>query len=197
MELKDTYVRKDYIENVNIKFAKTNPNAVIPSKEEENAGYDIYACLDEDYIIIPPHTTQLVPTGIASAFDAGYYIQIEERGSTGSKGMKKSAGVIDSGYRGQWFVAITNTNNVDIIISKYPSTKLSNIKEVLSKDFKCFKKIRARRRLKRAVFYPATKAIAQAIIHIVPKSAVEEITFNELQTIASNRGTGVLGSSGK
>ena len=48
-------------------FAKVRPNAIIPSKEDENAGYDIYACFDEDYMVIPPHSTKLIPTGIASA----------------------------------------------------------------------------------------------------------------------------------
>ena len=31
-------------------FAKMNEKAVIPSKKNEDAGYDIYACFDEDYI---------------------------------------------------------------------------------------------------------------------------------------------------
>ena len=37
-------------------FAKIRPYAIIPSKEDENAGYDIYACFDEDYLVIPPHS---------------------------------------------------------------------------------------------------------------------------------------------
>ena len=48
-------------------FAKVRPNAIIPTKEKENAGYDIYACFEEDYIIIPRFSTRLIPTGIASA----------------------------------------------------------------------------------------------------------------------------------
>jgi len=82
-------------------FAKVKPNAIIPTKKEENAGYDIYACFDENthYLVIPPQETILVPTGIASAMNNNYYLQVEERGSTGSKGIKKSAGVIDSSYR--------------------------------------------------------------------------------------------------
>ena len=27
-------------------------------------GFDIYACFDEDYIVINPHETKLIPTGI-------------------------------------------------------------------------------------------------------------------------------------
>ena len=36
----------------NVKFAKVHPNAIIPSKREEDMGFDIYACFDEDYIMI-------------------------------------------------------------------------------------------------------------------------------------------------
>lgn len=45
--------------------------------------------------------------------------------------------------------------------------------------------------------YPYEKAIAQALIIPVPKVKVEELTYNELKEIASDRGMGALGSSGK
>ena len=51
-------------------FAKVKPDAIIPSKRDEDAAMDIYACFDEDYLVIPPHTTILIPTGIASAFSS-------------------------------------------------------------------------------------------------------------------------------
>ena len=49
-------------------FAKVNPDAVIPVKRNTDAGYDCYACFEEDYIIIEPHQTKLIPLGVASAF---------------------------------------------------------------------------------------------------------------------------------
>ena len=87
-----------------ILFAKVDKHAIIPSKRDEDAGYDIYPCFDEDYRVIMPHETAMVPTGIASAFDKSWYVQLQERGSTGSKGIKYGAGVIDSGYRGEWWI---------------------------------------------------------------------------------------------
>ena len=45
--------------------------------------------------------------------------------------------------------------------------------------------------------YPTTKAITQAILVPVPAVEVEEITYDELLAIPSERGTGRLGSSGK
>ena len=87
-----------------VKFAKVHPNAIIPSKRDEDMGFDIYACFDEDYIVIEPHETKLIPTGIASACDSNYGFLVFERGSTGSKGIARRCGVIDSGYRNEWFI---------------------------------------------------------------------------------------------
>ena len=101
-----------------VRFAKVKPDAIIPSKRLEDAGMDVYACFDEDYLVIPPHTTVMISTGIASACSVDYVFLLRERGSNGSKGLAQRAGVIDSGYRGQWFVPITNTNRVPVVIVK-------------------------------------------------------------------------------
>ena len=94
----------------NVKFAKVRPDAIIPSKRDEDMGFDIYACFDEDYIFLQPGETKLIPTGIASTCDSDYGFALRERGSTGSKGIALRCGVIDSGYRNEWFVCLTNTN---------------------------------------------------------------------------------------
>ena len=121
-------------------FAKVKENAIIPSKEEENAGFDIYACWDgveKKDKIIKPHTTKLIPTGIACALPINYYFQVEERGSTGSKGIKKSAGVVDSGYRGEIFIAISNVNDKYVIFGDkdtYLQEALNELKKWQSVD---------------------------------------------------------------
>jgi dUTP pyrophosphatase len=162
-------------------FAKVKEGAVIPSKDDENAGYDIYPCFLEDYMYFKPHETKLVPTGIASALNNKYYIQIQERGSTGSKGMKYGAGVIDASYRGEWFIVITNTNDIPMVIAK---------EHVTTKDI--FGEFGMR-----YIIYPYSKAIAQGIVHEVPQMNVTELTYQELLMIESERGTRALGSSGK
>lgn len=73
-------------------FARTNETVVIPSKNEENAGYDIYANFSDDFVAIPPHNTFMIPTGLISACDAKYYFQLFERGSTGTKGIAQRCG---------------------------------------------------------------------------------------------------------
>lgn len=165
--------------NTTVKFARVRPTAVIPTKRDEDAGFDIYADFEDDFIIIDPHTTTLIPTGIASACDADYCFILKERGSTGTKGIAQRCGVIDSGYRNEWFVPITNTTNKKIAIVKKDADYIFM------------------RNTSGYTIYPYEKAIAQALIIPVPKVNVEELTYNELKEIASDRGMGALGSSGK
>lgn len=167
----------------NIKFAKVNPNAKIPSKRDEDMGFDIYACFDEDYMVINPHETKLIPTGIASACDSDYGFLVFERGSTGSKGIARRCGVIDSGYRNEWFIGLTNTTNKVMFISKLSE------RETYDKYYDDT--------MPESFVYPYSKAIAQVLVTPVPKVKVEEISYEELQNIKSERGLGALGSSGK
>ena len=162
----------------NIKFAKVHPNAKIPTKRTEDAAMDIYACFDLDWVGIEPHTSKLIPTGIASAFDPNWAIVFRERGSTGVKNMKINAGVIDSGFRGEYFVSIYNGNDAPLYITKYMDGEQAP-------------------ESKNAILYPYSKAIAQALIVEVPEVNVEEIPYEELQQIPSERGTGMIGSSNK
>lgn len=167
----------------NVKFAKVKPDAIIPSKREEDMGFDIYACFDEDYIVINPHETKLIPTGIASACDQGYGFLVFERGSTGSKGIARRCGVIDSGYRNEWFIGLTNTTNKVMFISKLSEQETYN---------KYYGNL-----MPESFVYPYSKAIAQALIVPVPKVNVEETPYEELKEIKSERGMGALGSSNK
>ena len=170
-----------------IYFSKVKQKAIIPSKELENAGYDFYACFDEDFMEIKPFTTKLIPTGIAWASSPKYYLQIEERSSTGSKGIKKSAGVVDSGYHGEIFIAVTNSNDKPIVISKLTLEELSTTyPQTFPQSYP-----------QNAIIYPYSKAIAQGVVHEVPVLEIEEIPYEELLKIESKRGTGALGSSNK
>ncbi len=172
------------MENNVLFFAKVNPDAVIPTKSDENAGYDVYACSPKGEsgmmkpIMIKPHETVSIPTGIAAAVSKDYYIQVQERGSTGIKGLKYGAGVIDSGYRGEIFIVITNTNHHPMIICDPLDPSVFTYTR---EDY----------------IYPINKAIAQLVIHKVPVMEVKEISYDELKNIPSDRGVGALGSSGK
>lgn len=163
----------------NIKFAKVHPNAKVPSKRREDAGYDLYACFDSDWIEIPAFESRLIPTGIASAIDESWAFIIRERGSTGVKNIKVSAGVIDSGFNGQWFVCLYNANSVPLFISKIGETgEQSPLTEHPN-----------------AILYPYDKAIAQALLIPVPDDNVEIVDYEEIKNRKTERGIGQLGST--
>lgn len=164
-----------------IKFAKVRPTAIIPTKRDEDAGYDIYANFDKDYMVILSHETAMIPTGIACACDIDYCFIIKERGSTGTKGMAQRCGVIDSGYRDEIFVPITNTTDKDIYITK------KDVRLPMPSD----------EWIEKPTTYPYEKAIAQLLLIPVPTVDVEEYTYEELKAIPSQRGCGALGSSNK
>ncbi len=157
-------------------FAKVKSSAIIPTKRDEDGCYDIYACFEEDEIVIKPNTISLIPTGIASCFSSKYRIQLRERGSTGTKGMSRRAGEIDSGYRGEWLYPINNTINKNIVIKKG---------------------IEKAQEYEDHIEYPYSKAIGQFAVEIVPLVDTQEIPYSELEKIPSQRGKGKLGASGK
>lgn len=184
-------------------LAQLREDAIIPSKRMEDAGYDVYACFEEDYMVIEPGETKLVPTGIASALHPSKCVILQERGSTGSIALKKGAGIIDSGYRNEWFVALTNCSNLSIVISKISEEEiLERLKGeyLVDKDGTTHWMISDDSQFgvrKLFKLYPYTKAIAQAIVVEVPVMETKEITYEELKAIPSERGMGALGSSGK
>lgn len=167
-----------------ILFSKVNENAIVPTKRDEDAGYDVYACFEDDYIVIKPHETRLIPTGIATAFSKDWVAIIKERGSTGTKGIGQRCGVIDSGFRNQWFVPITNHNEQPLVISNIPKEDITLVSGMYLQpdDY---------------IYYPTSKAIAQFIMLPVPQLNAIEIPYDQLLTLTSERGMGALGSSNK
>jgi len=186
--------------NNEIYFAKVKSTAIIPSKREEDGGYDIYSNFEEDYIAIRPHETVMIPTGIASAFSSDYVMILKERGSTGTKGIAQRCGVIDSGFRNEWKVPVTNTTNQYIIITKIDSQEVIKQMDESKKYFDLFIIKKNDTYITTYIttgitFYPYTKAIAQALLLPVPKVTINELTYDDLKNISSERGLGMLGSS--
>ena len=142
--------------NIEIKFAKCNQEARIPTKRKEDACFDLWSC-NEDVVLLP-HEIKLVDIGIATAFSSDWVAIIKERSSVGSKGITVHCGVIDSGYRNSWKVCLQNNTNIEIVL-------------------------------------PKEKAIAQFMMLPVPSYKVQEITYEELLAIESERGLGGFGST--
>lgn len=160
-----------------IKFAKLDPNAIIPSFGREGDGcMDVYACFEDDEFIIMPHAVALIPTGICSTFDSKYRISIRERGSNTKSTLLVMAGQIDSNYTGEWFIALYNGNDKEVRICKSV--------DMVEKDAD-------------AIRVPYNKAIAQCAVEYVPLVESLEVCESEITSLKTNRGNGKLGSSGK
>lgn len=98
---------------INIK--KLNKNAIIPTKGSEYAaGYDLYACIDAP-IIITPHSTVKIGTGLSIEIPTGYFGAIFARSGLATKqGLRpaNATGVCDSDYRGEYIVALHNDTDI-------------------------------------------------------------------------------------
>lgn len=167
---------KKYSYKDKIYFSKVKKDAIIPTKRKEDGCYDLYANFDEDEIVIQPHQTKLISTGIASACEPRYRFAFRERGSNTKSKLIVMAGQIDSGFRDEWFVCLYNTQHIPVSISK------------LVDNYEYYEDI---------IRTPYNKAICQFAIEEVPIVERIEISYDELKTIKSERMFGALGSSGK
>lgn len=107
--------------NVNIRIKKIHSDAVVPTQGSANAaGFDLYAYLDQtDHVVIQPHTTVMVGTGVAVAIPNDYWGGIFARSGLATKqGLRPAncTGVIDPDYRGELIVALHNDfNNARVV----------------------------------------------------------------------------------
>ena len=96
---------------VKVNIKKLDKRATVPSYGSEYAaGADLYACIDGE-IAIKPHTTVVIPTGIAIELPEGYAGLIYARsGLATKKGLAPAnkVGVVDCDYRGEVKVALHN-----------------------------------------------------------------------------------------
>lgn len=93
-------------------FKKIKKNAVIPSRATPgSAGLDICACIDEP-ITLESGEIKMIPTGITSAVDENdIALLIYPRSGLSSKfgvSLANCVGVVDSDYRGEWFIPLIN-----------------------------------------------------------------------------------------
>lgn len=85
---------------------------------EGSAGYDLFACIDKD-ITIEAGKIKMIPIGIALEIPAGYGGFVFPRSSLGVKHgitLPNCVGVIDSDYRGEFFVPLINLGENDFVV---------------------------------------------------------------------------------
>lgn len=163
-------------------FYKLDENAVIPTKRISDAGYDVYACFNDDYVVLEPMKVVKIKTKIASVMSDRYAFILKERSSVGSKNIKIDAGVVDSSYRGEWNVVLTNLNDFPVVIAK---AYVPN--EILIEDLKTRNFLRL----------SYENAITQALLVEVPKVDIVEVDEKEFNKYTSERGSKGFGSTDK
>lgn len=97
-----------------IRVRKVSDTAVLPTRgSTSSAGYDLYADLS-DNVVIEPHSTAKIDTGLQFELPDGYFAGIFARSGIASRDGLRPAncvGICDSDYRGNYIVAIHNDSD--------------------------------------------------------------------------------------
>lgn len=103
---------KNEVMYLEIKIEKLYDDTIIPTKAHStDACFDIYAYLNEPFVVINPGQSVKINTGFKTEIPKGYYCDIYARSGLGiKKGLRPSncVGIIDADYRGEWVVALHN-----------------------------------------------------------------------------------------
>ena len=105
--------------NVLLRVKKVSPTAVLPKQQTAGAaGIDLCADLRED-VVIEPHQTVMISSGLAFEIPSGYFGAIYARSGLSTKrGLRPAncVGVIDSDYRGPVRLPLHNdTDEVRVV----------------------------------------------------------------------------------
>ncbi len=104
-----------------IKIKKLKKNAVIPMRGSQYAaGYDLYACLEQESVVIDAGCCEKIGTGLSIAVPEGYFGAIFARSGLATKqGLRPAncVGVADSDYRGEYIVALYNDSTQPRVIN--------------------------------------------------------------------------------
>ncbi len=93
---------------LDVKVKLLNGAAKAPAKAHScDAGWDIFS---SEPCVVGPGETKVIKTGIALEIPHGWYGQIKSRSGLGAKGLIVTAGVVESGYRGEVGVVVVNGN---------------------------------------------------------------------------------------
>lgn len=100
-----------------VKVKKLHEDAVIPFKaHKSDAGFDLFAVKDT---IIWPFGKKKVETGIAIELPPGYELQVRPRSGLSLKtNTLVIFGTVDSGYRGEIGIIMTNIGNREFYVNK-------------------------------------------------------------------------------
>ena len=111
-------------EHIKVRISRTNPGVSdlpLPAYATDgSAGMDLYAAVDQELTIRPAETV-LVSTGCSIQLPEGFEAQVRPRSGLAIKhqiGILNSPGTIDSDYRGEVKVILTNFGKKDFVIKR-------------------------------------------------------------------------------
>ena len=111
-----------------VKVKRVSDLAVLPVRGSSNAaGYDLFAAIPEQ-MMVEPHTTVKVDTGLQFELPDGYFAGIFARSGIATReGLRPAncVGVCDSDYRGNYIVSIHNDSDTLRVIT--PGEKIAQM----------------------------------------------------------------------
>ena len=125
-------------DEIRIECRLISPAARAPTKAyPTDAAYDVYACTG---CLLPPRSMTRVPTGVAVAVPAGYYISVKGRSGLSLEGIDVFGGTIDATYTGELMATMINNTDhplwvnpgdriAQILVHKCEPTTISLVKE--------------------------------------------------------------------
>lgn len=107
---------------VPLKVKRLEPDAKMPVYGTDGAAcFDLHAYMDkgEENFSLEPHSTCAFHTGLCFEVPPGYSVDIRSRsGNFFKSGILAFPGTIDSDYRGELLVMLTNTTDNPFIVKK-------------------------------------------------------------------------------
>ena len=92
-----------------VRSKRLRDGAKTPTKSHDtDAGWDLYA--EKDVTIIG--ASNVVGIGVALAIPDGYFGLVRDRSGNAKRGLRVSGGVMDSGYRGEYFITLDALHTV-------------------------------------------------------------------------------------
>ncbi len=123
-----------------LKFVLLDKNAKIPDYSYGgDAAFNLFSI---EKVIIKPREHKVIRLGVASEIPVGYFVSIRGRSSSAAKnGIDVLGGVIDSGYRGEWMIILSNIGKEKFVVQTgdkiaqgilqpVPSIKIIEVKKI-------------------------------------------------------------------
>lgn len=127
------------MKHVSVKIKKLSPDAILPKYGTPYAaGADLYACMDEDVLVIESGETKFVHTGLSIELPEGTVGLVYARSGLASKrgiAPANKVGVVDSDYRGEIMVAMHNHSLLPQSIEKGERVAQLVVAPYLTADF--------------------------------------------------------------